>query len=982
MADYLFELDGVERQVRRGTLLLRRRQNVRPTLEAEIQSLDGSFIPAEGAAALLTEAGIGIFGGRVQHPSTGGLDGEAVEALGTRIDCVDHAALADDLYLTDTFPGGTVKEFLQFTITTKLGAKGVTLDPAQPDGPATIPVLAYTYRAQKRVSDGLTDACKFAIGWTWTISPTKVLSATAPGATPAPFNIVDGDPRVIGDIRRDVTSEQYANRIIVAGATTPIIRYKDDLTALTDGARVLFPLTLTPVGEYPHLPNAGIVYVIADAGYEVGETFGLGSATWIYHPDTNEIEDTGILYDPSTGIGTPGGVTAYRAFPLPLLRPMWLLYDGIPKAIAIADDLVAQADPNRGVVERVIPSELQDQAALDAQAAAELVKAVATPETVVYETDERGLLPGQVQTINQPLRHISGSFLIQAVDTRDIEAVDPDDDGPLLRHTVTAVQFSPTAPDAAAYPGTVGDLYTLWSSDRSGGAPGATAGPGLTVPGLPRQMIFNDGGVLGAAPDVLHDKNGTGERYGLDDAPARLAVASDGVAFTFTKLYAAFSAAASYSPPTFKGAWNDTASVITRRGLTAPISTGGGTASSVYVIENGSTPVDLLHLRIVSDALAAQTITGTIDLMLLCATQPWPDMKACWHVHVYVTVGDTDAVRCTLLNNYRENDPNVRYGPGTGQFSSFVNGFVQGNKLFAPAALTPGAVSAGDHLVIEIGAIARNTYAGSSPGVRIQYGENLADTDALDEDDGGPAGSGDHNNGYVLFSSPIALAGAVNLLQAAIVNRTAGRDYALTIAQTNTGENWIKAKGGINISTDAALALLAAGGASVTAATVALTATSGAVSITAPSGLTVNGAPAVTAPAALTLNQLVIGAGGNQAAALGASGTATTVLHGNASGPPTFGPVSLTADVSGRLPYANLTASTAAARLLGRGDGGAGDWQELTLGTGLGITGTTLSVTGGAGGATHYDAPLTDGDLVEANLIFALGECIIVQVPV
>jgi len=30
----------------------------------------------------------------------------------------------------------------------------------------------------------------------------------------------------------------------------------------------------------------------------------------------------------------------------------------------------------------------------------------------------------------------------------------------------------------------------------------------------------------------------------------------------------------------------------------------------------------------------------------------------------------------------------------------------------------------------------------------------------------------------------------------------------------------------------------------------------------------------------------------------------------------------------------------------------------------------------------HYDAPLTDGDIDETHLIFAMGECIIVQIPV
>lgn len=38
--------------------------------------------------------------------------------------------------------------------------------------------------------------------------------------------------------------------------------------------------------------------------------------------------------------------------------------------------------------------------------------------------------------------------------------------------------------------------------------------------------------------------------------------------------------------------------------------------------------------------------------------------------------------------------------------------------------------------------------------------------------------------------------------------------------------------------------------------------------------------------------------------------------------------------------------------------------------------------TGAGGIGNHYDSPLSDGDLVEANLIFASGECIIVQVPV
>jgi hypothetical protein len=56
----------------------------------------------------------------------------------------------------------------------------------------------------------------------------------------------------------------------------------------------------------------------------------------------------------------------------------------------------------------------------------------------------------------------------------------------------------------------------------------------------------------------------------------------------------------------------------------------------------------------------------------------------------------------------------------------------------------------------------------------------------------------------------------------------------------------------------------------------------------------------------LTNHALVVGAGaGNPPTTLGSLGTTTTVLHGNPSGAPTFGAVSLTADVSGILPPTN-----------------------------------------------------------------------------
>lgn len=48
--------------------------------------------------------------------------------------------------------------------------------------------------------------------------------------------------------------------------------------------------------------------------------------------------------------------------------------------------------------------------------------------------------------------------------------------------------------------------------------------------------------------------------------------------------------------------------------------------------------------------------------------------------------------------------------------------------------------------------------------------------------------------------------------------------------------------------------------------------------------------------------------------------------------------------------YAKMQNVSAASRLLGRGDSGSGDVQELTIGAGLAITGTELAATGSGGG--------------------------------
>jgi len=100
----------------------------------------------------------------------------------------------------------------------------------------------------------------------------------------------------------------------------------------------------------------------------------------------------------------------------------------------------------------------------------------------------------------------------------------------------------------------------------------------------------------------------------------------------------------------------------------------------------------------------------------------------------------------------------------------------------------------------------------------------------------------------------------------------------------------------------------------------------------------------------------------------GSAGTSTQVLHGNASGTPTYAAVSLTADVSGILPIANGGLNLSAAPANGQLP--IGNATGYTLAT---LTGTaTVSVTNAAGSITLAVVTGSTGVVIATN--FIVGE--------
>lgn len=155
--------------------------------------------------------------------------------------------------------------------------------------------------------------------------------------------------------------------------------------------------------------------------------------------------------------------------------------------------------------------------------------------------------------------------------------------------------------------------------------------------------------------------------------------------------------AAPYTPATIRGSWDQTSGHVARA-LIPNKRADDGDIDGVQVTKNSATqPRSILLGRFVSAPLAAQTLSGNVEWVIGVDVSN-ADADAFYHVHIYVTQGDSDTPRGTLLNNYQESTA-AREWPSTDR----------GWAIEASQSISSLAIQDGDRIVVEIGAVVRTT---------------------------------------------------------------------------------------------------------------------------------------------------------------------------------------------------------------------------------------------------------------------------------
>ena len=458
-----------------GTLKIQAPSNGRSTASFSVRSNDASYRPAFGAEVIITEGGTRIFGGLLDRPSEQGTLGDssgAHPAIVTRVSAADFNQYAERRVIIDGgFPAGYTLLQALTSLVAWVAPFGVTLHGSQVTGP-TFPEMIYTCRTLVEILNELTTlSAKYGEPFIWTIDHTKVLRMVQPSTVAAPFDVVEGDGQIIGEVTVDRNNDRYANRVYLK--VTPKTETGRVETFTGDGSTTTFTLAYTPTKTYGYVTNATVFETLNYTGDP-------DAATWSLDVGANAI---------TTAVAPGVGDVVTMSF------------DGTFTGIAMAEDVAAQGVGQVDLWERIYSvDEVPDGTTLQALADGALAKALASPMTLKYKTFGIGLAPGQTQHVTVPMRNLD----VDAVIT-DLVLSDYGRGGQRLLREVT-LTTGETVQEGWR------DVYKQAFTDRTGASSASTvvgpAAPTRSGPGGPNRAVqYNDAGVFGGDGDFTYYKD-------------------------------------------------------------------------------------------------------------------------------------------------------------------------------------------------------------------------------------------------------------------------------------------------------------------------------------------------------------------------------------------------------------------------------------------------------------------------------------------
>jgi hypothetical protein len=335
-----------------------------------------------------------------------------------------------------------------------------------------------------------------------------------PSSERAPFDVVEGDRHAVGDVTVEPTRTNYANRVIVQFTSMAIAAYAflsadqnfaDGETVVVGSKTYTYQATLTDadghlaIGTSASISINTLLAAINLSGGAYAASMTKHSQVYASGGSQAVIQVTAVAAGASgnsIGVSTTG---AHARWYGEGSSPLTALAQGADAALtstAIAENTTEQT--THGIWEAVVQAAtITDYNLALAAGQAELAMRLLVPNKVTYRTRERGVLPGQWQTITLPKRNLNGTFLVT-----DVNGGNPQEN--TVEWTVTAIQsFTPGAAPQWR------DTYKQWSGSVGGGG-----GSAINVAG------GGGGGGGGSAIPPVYYLGGTPTTYVQSPGPS------------------------------------------------------------------------------------------------------------------------------------------------------------------------------------------------------------------------------------------------------------------------------------------------------------------------------------------------------------------------------------------------------------------------------------------------------------------------------